>query len=342
MSTRCLIMASTQNSPFILTGMHRSGTSLVASMLLQLGIHMGDQLFAADRRNPHGYFEDQAFLRLQQQMLPHCVNRQAAGWHDWGWTESEEWHAAGAERFRPSAQRLLQQRARQTDRWGWKDPRTTLFLDFWDSLAANAHYLLLYRFPWEVADSMQRLGAPIFLQHPEYAYPIWSYYNQRLLTFYERHPDRCLLLNINALVQQPEQLSALLKSKFGVELPTSKAVFEATFKPKSFTTAAEAEPLLNLLEFAHTPVMELLRDLDAAADLPSHGLWRAADDLRFTLPTTTRTSPPTTSIIIPCYNHGEFLLEAIASVERCAPNECELLIVNDGSTQPHTVNILAK
>ncbi len=335
-------MASIQNPPFILTGMHRSGTSLVASLLRQMGVHMGDQLITADRHNPHGYFEDTAFLRLQQQMLTHCVNRQAAGWHDWGWTENEEWHAEGTMRFRLRAQRLLQQRAGQKCLWGWKEPRTTLFLDFWDGLATNARYLLLYRFPWEVADSMQRLGAPVFLQHPEYAYPIWCYYNRRLLDFYRRHADRCLLLNVNALVQQPEQLSALLESKFGLALHASKAVFENIFNPNEFTAASAAEPLINLLEIAHAPVIQLLRTLDTTADLSGHGLWRAVDDLRFPASTTARTSLPALSLVIPCYNHGEFLLEAVASVERCAPHECELLIVNDGSTQPQTVAILAQ
>lgn len=335
-------MPSIQNPPFILTGMHRSGTSLVASLLTRLEIHMGDQLFAADRHNPHGYFEDKAFVRLHQQMLYHCVNRQAAGWHDWGWTEGEEWRTDGIGRFRLPAQRLIQQRAKQNHLWGWKDPRTTLFLDFWDSLTTNARYLLLYRFPWEVADSIQRLGAPVFLQHPEYAYPLWCYYNRRLLDFYHRHADRCLLLNVNALVRQPEQLSALLKAKFGVELQTSKAMFEAIFKPKEFTASSEAEPLINLLEIAHSPVIQLLRTLDVNADLSGHGLWPSVDNLRFTAPTTAPTSTASVSIVIPCFNHGEFLLEAIASVERCAPNECELLIVNDGSTQPHTVDTLEK
>jgi hypothetical protein len=48
--------------PIVVTGMHRSGTSLSASILAALGVAMGEQLLPADAANPRGYFED---LRLR-------------------------------------------------------------------------------------------------------------------------------------------------------------------------------------------------------------------------------------------------------------------------------------
>jgi len=46
------------------------------------------------------------------------------------------------------------------------------------------------------------------------------------------------------------------------------------------------------------------------------------------------------SVIIPCFNDGEFLKEAIASVETCPDPIYEIIVVNDGSTDPSTLNIL--
>ncbi len=46
------------------------------------------------------------------------------------------------------------------------------------------------------------------------------------------------------------------------------------------------------------------------------------------------------SLIVPCHNDGEFLLEAVASVERVAPDAAELIIVNDGSTEARTIEVL--
>ncbi|MDP6909524.1 MAG: glycosyltransferase family A protein, partial [Flavobacteriales bacterium] len=45
------------------------------------------------------------------------------------------------------------------------------------------------------------------------------------------------------------------------------------------------------------------------------------------------------SIIIPCYNHGEFLKEAIDSTGIDANEFCEVIIVNDGSTDELTLKI---
>ncbi len=48
------------------------------------------------------------------------------------------------------------------------------------------------------------------------------------------------------------------------------------------------------------------------------------------------------SVIIPCFNMGHFLLEAIQSVEVCPKSSYELIIVDDGSTEPQTLEILAR
>jgi glycosyltransferase involved in cell wall biosynthesis len=46
------------------------------------------------------------------------------------------------------------------------------------------------------------------------------------------------------------------------------------------------------------------------------------------------------SIIIPCFNDGQFIKEALASVEVCKDSIYEVIIVNDGSTDPFTCKVL--
>lgn len=46
------------------------------------------------------------------------------------------------------------------------------------------------------------------------------------------------------------------------------------------------------------------------------------------------------SVVIPCFNDGQFIKEAIASVETCPHLVYEIVIVNDGSTDPYTLQIL--
>lgn len=47
------------------------------------------------------------------------------------------------------------------------------------------------------------------------------------------------------------------------------------------------------------------------------------------------------SVIIPCYNQGEFILEAISSVRECQDEIYEIIIVNDGSTEASTLKVLS-
>ncbi|HEY0976080.1 MAG TPA: glycosyltransferase [Flavobacteriales bacterium] len=49
----------------------------------------------------------------------------------------------------------------------------------------------------------------------------------------------------------------------------------------------------------------------------------------------------TLTIIIPCYNHGAYLLEALESTGVREHAFCEVIIVNDGSTDPTTLEVLA-
>ncbi|HNW25914.1 MAG TPA: glycosyltransferase [Candidatus Gastranaerophilaceae bacterium] len=51
---------------------------------------------------------------------------------------------------------------------------------------------------------------------------------------------------------------------------------------------------------------------------------------------------PKVSIIIPCYNSGEYLDEAVESVKNQTFKDVEIIIVNDGSTDVNTIEQLKK
>ncbi len=51
---------------------------------------------------------------------------------------------------------------------------------------------------------------------------------------------------------------------------------------------------------------------------------------------------PRISVIIPCYNHGKYIREALAGLKKLPEGLCEIIIVNDGSTDTYTIETLEK
>ncbi len=50
---------------------------------------------------------------------------------------------------------------------------------------------------------------------------------------------------------------------------------------------------------------------------------------------------PLISVVIPCYNHGKYVEEAIDSCLQSTFPDFEIIVVNDGSTDPYTQEVLA-
>lgn len=314
--------------------MHRSGTSLVASALAAAGIDMGGRLLAGDEQNPPGYFEDLDVLELDRRLLGAASPPGDPGHADWGWTESERLDLpAVAKAHRGEARALIAERAAGGRPWGFKDPRAALLLDFWLSVAPDARFVLPYRLPWQVADSLQRLGADVFLRHPDYGYRIWTFYNRHLLEFRRRHPERTALVSIDAAVADPSRFAHALSTSLGIELPAE--ALAARLEAELFHSVPAGDPLGVLVGAAHPACIELLAALDAEASLPAAGLWQAAAPR-----SPRRQAEPRVTVVVPCYDDGELLLEAVASVERSIDLPHELIVVDDGSGQPRTLAVL--
>lgn len=309
----------------IITGMHRSGTSFVASLFAAWDVRIGDR-------------EDDGLLALNRRILAACTPPED-GHRDWGWTESGTFDASLLPAYRDSAAALAAARDSTGAAWGWNDPRTSLLLDFWDEvLGREARFLLLYRHPWEVADSMLRTGDAVWLEHPDYPSRIWAHYNRRILDFHRRHRDRTLLVSTNRLLCDPEAFVAMVRRQFGVDADAGMlASLRASLRvDDAFVTFPDDDPLPGLWQHTNAAAMELLGALDDAADLGNERRWEAASRTN----TGRSAERPRLSVIIPCHNDGEYLIDAVASVKRNAP-AAELIVVDDGSTQPRTREVLA-
>jgi hypothetical protein len=193
--------------PIVITGMHRSGTSLLASMLDAAGVHLGDRLLTPGPGSRQGAFEDLDFIDLHDEMLAAL-----------GTSLYLERPLRGAvpAALRARAESLVAARADRS-LWGWKDPRTVLFLDLWQEIVPEAHVIFVHRPPAEVVSSLRRRrDAPLFLRFPgaallerwgmprfraAHALHMWCTYNARIVAFVEDHRDRCAVVRHDRLAR---------------------------------------------------------------------------------------------------------------------------------------------
>jgi hypothetical protein len=165
----------------IVLGMHRSGTSLLGSLIESLGVEMGQDLYPADEHNPAGYFEDRECVDIQERMLI-ALGQPWHGPQGMQPMPPQWWRQPAMQSLVGELERWLDRRlAACTGLWGVKDPRTTRFLPLWNELLAQRgvlpRYVLAVRHPAEVAASaLTRDGTP-----PERTHHTWLRYNMDAL-----------------------------------------------------------------------------------------------------------------------------------------------------------------
>ena len=204
----------------IVTGMHRSGTSLIAHYLSQCGLNIGENLFNPHINKPEnscaGHHEDLDFIDFHKQVFQRNKIDSSALLLD-GSELPIEVNAAERE----MAKELLQSRD-DLAQWAWKDPRTTLFLNFWDELIGDANYLFPFRHPLSVVDSLLRRGneKPIS-RKPIVGLLSWTIYNQQILNFVDQKAASSLIFNIDDLIKSSDALLTYLET-MGIELKPAR------------------------------------------------------------------------------------------------------------------------
>ncbi|WP_287523656.1 glycosyltransferase [Okeania sp. SIO2C2] len=207
-----------KSTVFIITGMHRSGTSLTASLFQSVGVNIGEKLVRPEYGNIRGHFEDIEFVELQKGILG------SQGLDDLG-SNVEIIEIPVNKQYLKAAKRLIKNRKEAQDNlgkiWGWKDPRTTLFLNFWLDLLPDAKFIFVYRSPWEVVDSLYRRATDEnLLEQPEIAVKMWLNSNQRILDFYQNFSQQCLIAKVDSIGKNPEGFIQAVNDKFEIDLPT--------------------------------------------------------------------------------------------------------------------------
>ena len=146
---------------------------MVTRLLHGCGLYLGpkDALMPPQADNPDGFWEHLGFVALNDELL-----EALGGAWDLPPKTSENLSDERLEPLRMKA-RLLIEGFHSAQIWGWKDPRNSLTLPFWEDLLPGLKTLIIVRNPLEVAYSMRTRNRTSYA----FGLRLWEIYNRRLI-----------------------------------------------------------------------------------------------------------------------------------------------------------------
>lgn len=183
-----------QSRTLMVVGMHRSGTSLISSWLYRCGLQLGEHLLEASNGNVEGHFEDLEFLRMHEEILT-SNDFPATGYVYEKMIDVSVYQLAKLKGVIKVKNQLYRQ-------WGWKEPRTCLFLDLYRELLPNSKYLVIVRDYAAVVHSLLKRDFSIYeekyLQRKKWQRFLWLYFRRRKTSrkFYKANAEDYLKVYI--------------------------------------------------------------------------------------------------------------------------------------------------
>ncbi|MCH4821590.1 sulfotransferase [Gramella lutea] len=219
------------NKVICITGMHRSGTSLTASWLQKCGVDIGEgNLMGESAGNKLGHFEDLDFFNLHSEIITRNDPNSK------GWIVNKPLKLQFNEKDRAEAKLIIDKKDKWDEVWGWKDPRTVLFLKDWQKEIPDLKFLFVWRSSNEVVNSLLRRYSKSQNKTDKIGFirslKTWKIYNSRILAFYKNNPNHCLLVNIDDIINNDKSIFSKINEMLDGKLeyiPLEQVVEESLF-----------------------------------------------------------------------------------------------------------------
>ena len=144
-----------ENQLVVVLGMHRSGTSLVASLVEAMGFSCGEHPMRPSKDNPNGYWEDELIVDINEKLL-HSLGYQCCSlvWLNLADLRQSKLYEA----LRQKAVNYLQKLLAKNKKVSLKDPRMCILLPFWldvfKELDTDIKVVLVKRHVHAIANSL--------------------------------------------------------------------------------------------------------------------------------------------------------------------------------------------
>ncbi|OOF20403.1 glycosyl transferase family 2 [Salinivibrio sp. IB574] len=139
----------------VVLGMHRSGTSALTKALQVLGVSLSENLMPEGEFNPKGHWEDLDIVSINEKLLAHC----GCVWFS-PYQPELDLNDSFVDALIDEAAALLLKRVDELGCYGFKDPRTSRLLVFWQAVFARAgikpKYVYALRNPRDIVKSLRK------------------------------------------------------------------------------------------------------------------------------------------------------------------------------------------
>ena len=146
---------------------------MLTRLLHSCGLYLGpeNELMPPQADNPDGFWEHLGFVGLNDELL----NELGGAW-DLPPKADKSFTSSRLDPLRMKA-RMLIEGFDSSPLWGWKDPRNSLTLPFWQDLLPGLKTLIIVRNPLEVAHSMGERNGTSY----SFGLRLWEIYNRRVI-----------------------------------------------------------------------------------------------------------------------------------------------------------------
>jgi GT2 family glycosyltransferase/glycosyltransferase involved in cell wall biosynthesis len=183
---------------------------MLTRLLHSCGLYLGpeNELMPAQADNPDGFWEHLGFVALNDELL----NELGGAW-DLPPKVDEDFKHPRLDPLRLKA-RLLIEGFDPSSIWGWKDPRNSLTLPFWQDLLPGLKTLIIVGNPLDVAHSMRTRNGTSY----SFGLRLWEIYNRRLIE--AANAKERLVTHYNLFFDDPE--TELRRIAHFIGLPDAK------------------------------------------------------------------------------------------------------------------------
>jgi len=147
--------------------------------------------------------------------------------------------------------------------WGWVDIHNVYLLDYWADFDPRFKFVLVYSSPQYMYAHQVEAGVNDAKSHHNALLKQWQTYNNALLKFHYKHPDRSLLVNGETLLRSQSDFLKKCQEKFAIDLK----LLNTKIDPDIEIGALSLWLATQQMELPEEQTI-LIEELESVADLP--------------------------------------------------------------------------